>query len=465
MSNLIDRLAGVSDGLATKAPARLATTTDVPLSGLFLIDGVMPAEGDRIVVRAQADPVLNGIWNASTGPWTRALDFNGARDVVLGTSVFVSGGATNAETTLFVKATGRILPGRTPIIFVDRSSFIASGNDLLLRFTRPSDNTRQDFVFAAGQGGTVLTTGNFNPKDQSPDRLRFGGSQIILEDVYDYFSGSGRLGVRRSAETNYGFADIHMSRDTRNTVGPGAGVSSMFRMDAEIGPNNAHLYAFLTSMKLTKPKAGETRAEGTGSGHHVAQYSQLWTEFDTPVWTYCTELRDRFRNPTTPSIGIELGWYGDGADDNFQRIGLDLSYGAATVYNAGDNVQSVGIRIAPYFGQSDWDTSNYNPETGQSASVGRSVLKYGIQVAGNVGTGLDLSGMKIATSDTAILMGDNSRLKWTSGGEFGFFGNSLVIKPPGDAIIAGSAFTNADGYIRAFIPSIGNVKLPYSLIQ
>ncbi len=71
MSTLIDRLAGVSEGLATKAPARLATTTDVPLSGLFLIDGVMPAEGDRIVVRAQTDPVLNGVWNASTGPWTR----------------------------------------------------------------------------------------------------------------------------------------------------------------------------------------------------------------------------------------------------------------------------------------------------------------------------------------------------------------------------------------------------------
>ena len=79
-----DRLFGLSASVAIKAPARLATVDPGPLAGLDMIDGATPAAGDRILVKDQADPKANGVYAAAAGAWTRAPDFNGARDATAG---------------------------------------------------------------------------------------------------------------------------------------------------------------------------------------------------------------------------------------------------------------------------------------------------------------------------------------------------------------------------------------------
>ncbi|GJD92943.1 hypothetical protein [Methylobacterium iners] len=95
MSTLIDRLAGVSDGLGHKAPAMCASTGPLVLSGLQMVDGFQQVEGPkgRTLVKDQTNPVENGLYDPSSGPWTRCLDFNGARDAVNGTQVVVAGGS------------------------------------------------------------------------------------------------------------------------------------------------------------------------------------------------------------------------------------------------------------------------------------------------------------------------------------------------------------------------------------
>lgn len=98
---VIDRRYSVAEGTAFKAPCRVATTANVTLGGLQSIDGVTVAEHDRVLVKDQTDETANGIYEASTGNWSRAKDFDGAYDIIQGTKVYVtSGGEANTEYTV-----------------------------------------------------------------------------------------------------------------------------------------------------------------------------------------------------------------------------------------------------------------------------------------------------------------------------------------------------------------------------
>lgn len=120
-SSYADRITGVSAGLAMKAPCRLATTANITLSGLQTIDGVTLAADDRVLVKNQSAASQNGIYVASSGTWTRAADFDGSRDVVTGTMVFVTGGRTQGGTWWYVSTSGTLTIGTTSLAFTQAS--------------------------------------------------------------------------------------------------------------------------------------------------------------------------------------------------------------------------------------------------------------------------------------------------------------------------------------------------------
>lgn len=66
-------------------------------SGLVMIDGVTVAEGDRVLVKAENDVTKNGIWIASSGPWSRAADGD-AGEITVGAFTFVEQGTTLGNT-------------------------------------------------------------------------------------------------------------------------------------------------------------------------------------------------------------------------------------------------------------------------------------------------------------------------------------------------------------------------------
>lgn len=70
-----------------KSPVVVATTANITLSGEQTINTVAVVAGNRVLVRAQTDPLENGIYNASAGAWTRSTDWNRADDVVNGVLV------------------------------------------------------------------------------------------------------------------------------------------------------------------------------------------------------------------------------------------------------------------------------------------------------------------------------------------------------------------------------------------
>lgn len=98
----VDRLRGITDGVAMKAACVCATTANITLSGLQTIDGITVVANDRVLVKNQTTTSENGIYVASTGTWTRAYDFDGDSDIIKGSRVFVIGGTTNAETDWYV---------------------------------------------------------------------------------------------------------------------------------------------------------------------------------------------------------------------------------------------------------------------------------------------------------------------------------------------------------------------------
>jgi hypothetical protein len=87
-----DRNAQLNPGVAIKTPCRVATTGAITLSAEQTIDGVACIAGDRVLVKNQVDQTTNGIYLVSTSTWTREPDFDGNRDVVLGTVVKVNSG-------------------------------------------------------------------------------------------------------------------------------------------------------------------------------------------------------------------------------------------------------------------------------------------------------------------------------------------------------------------------------------
>src|SRR5258706_16123593 len=103
--------------LAIKAPVRVATTGNITLSGLQTIDGVALAAGDRVLVKNQTDATTNGIYNATTGPWTRSIDANNNSQWTQGTQVVVAAGASYSTVAFELMTANPIILGTSLLTF------------------------------------------------------------------------------------------------------------------------------------------------------------------------------------------------------------------------------------------------------------------------------------------------------------------------------------------------------------
>jgi hypothetical protein len=84
-------------GVSWKAAVRVATTANIALSGLQVIDGVTLVANDRVLVKNQTVGSNNGIYLAGASAWTRAPDADTEAEMH-SAAVFVREGTTNADT-------------------------------------------------------------------------------------------------------------------------------------------------------------------------------------------------------------------------------------------------------------------------------------------------------------------------------------------------------------------------------
>jgi len=120
ISNSVDRFNGVVASLAIKVRCVVGLTVNVttPLTGISNpYQGVFLVDGDRVLLTAQTDPILNGIWCVNaTGDWSRAPDWDGSRDVELGSTVWAGRSGIQSDVLWQVTApAGVIQPGNTAV--------------------------------------------------------------------------------------------------------------------------------------------------------------------------------------------------------------------------------------------------------------------------------------------------------------------------------------------------------------
>lgn len=88
-----DRLQGLNIGTAWKPPCYVASTANLTLSSTQVVDGIAVGSCERILAKDQTDAKLNGVYIADSASWRRAPDWDGSRDAIPGTAVYVDRGA------------------------------------------------------------------------------------------------------------------------------------------------------------------------------------------------------------------------------------------------------------------------------------------------------------------------------------------------------------------------------------
>lgn len=184
-----DMIEGLTTSVAVKAPCTVATTGPITLSGAQTVDGVAVTETTppkRVLVQSQADTTQNGIYDVKNGAWTRSLDFNGTRDAVQGTIVYVLGGTQSKAFQVSTTA--------SPIIF-GTSAITFTPANFAITPSIPSLSTvaaLRAFVYPAlFVGHSVQLNGYFSYGD-TPSRLYsvFAGSPPIADDGGRYITSA-----------------------------------------------------------------------------------------------------------------------------------------------------------------------------------------------------------------------------------------------------------------------------------
>lgn len=154
-----DRLDGSIAGVAAKAPVRVATTANITLSGTQTIDGVAVVADDRVLVKNQTTTTENGIYRASATAWVREPDFNGARDVVTGTLIYVNSGTLNGGYFFRVTSSNPVDIGDDAITLVRHGSSLGSSADNYLNLIGSATGSNPQYVTIQAVGTTNTSVG------------------------------------------------------------------------------------------------------------------------------------------------------------------------------------------------------------------------------------------------------------------------------------------------------------------
>jgi hypothetical protein len=106
--------------------AKVATTANLAsLSGLLSVDGVTLVAGDRILVKNQTSAVLNGLYTAASGTWSRAPEADTWSELTA-LKVYVTNGTTNGATWWISDTTPDGVLGTSSVSFTQRVSIAAT---------------------------------------------------------------------------------------------------------------------------------------------------------------------------------------------------------------------------------------------------------------------------------------------------------------------------------------------------
>ena len=179
--SLVDKgyVDSIATGLQVHDAAFLTTTTNIPLSGLTVIDGVATTAGMRVLVKDQTLGYQNGLYSASTTTWTRTTDFNfdPPGEITNGDLIPITSGSSENNTIWVLTTPNPIATGDTltftkfstviDLIGGDGISVVQSGGQHTVSIdlaTNSGLNTTSGLAVDSSIAGTALslTTGVLN---------------------------------------------------------------------------------------------------------------------------------------------------------------------------------------------------------------------------------------------------------------------------------------------------------------
>jgi hypothetical protein len=190
-------------GLHVKQSARVATTTNITLSGLQTIDGVTLVAGDRVLVKNQTLSQNNGIYLASSSGWTRTPDFDGVpnQNELLNSFIFVNEGTLNQDTGWVLTTNAPITIDTTPLTFTQFSAagVIEAGAGLL-----KTGNT-----LSVETGNGIEIVGNaVSVNTNSSSGLTFQGTDLVINAQHVSTAATNSAVVKIADDTNSLFIDF-----------------------------------------------------------------------------------------------------------------------------------------------------------------------------------------------------------------------------------------------------------------
>ncbi len=142
-----------------------------------LLDGITLLAGDRVLLKNQSAPAVNGIWVVTTpgtganGVWDRAADWDADGEVVGGTWVTVTSGTLNQSTAWRVTNTATIVVGGTTGTSVAFATQAFSAWSALMEFTLTVGPPRPTIA---------ITEVHYNPRNSQ------GGSAAEFIEFFNY---------------------------------------------------------------------------------------------------------------------------------------------------------------------------------------------------------------------------------------------------------------------------------------
>lgn len=106
----------LAQGIRPKEAVKVATTGDIPLEGLFTVDGVTLIGNERVLVKNQYDKKQNGIYRSSPTAWVRSSDADTSSEASF-ILVYVDDGTVNKGTGWYVNTPPPVVIGEADITF------------------------------------------------------------------------------------------------------------------------------------------------------------------------------------------------------------------------------------------------------------------------------------------------------------------------------------------------------------
>ena len=146
-----------------KLSCKVATTTNITLSGTKTIDGVSVGVGNRVLVKNQDPASENGIYICRSTAWTRSEDMNSNETCRPNSFVFIEEGSNNVDKMFQLTTDGTITLDTTDLTFAE---YGGSGSSVLASFENGSNNR---ILTATGTDGM-----------NAEANLTFDGSELSL---------------------------------------------------------------------------------------------------------------------------------------------------------------------------------------------------------------------------------------------------------------------------------------------